>query len=316
MEDEMTKKKKTLEQKMLQANVLLANIMLEPFQSALKEYGYNEARFSEGHQLYEEAETLIRKRNMAFMAQIKATRLLNKKQKEASDYFTEKAILARKALKNNPGFIKDLGISGRKKESYAGWTGDARNFYNIAPSIPEVMISLEKFGITVESLKKGLTLIEEIDPFYTDQKDKMGMAQVTTPGRNKKTKALFSWISDVITCARMAFKDDLQQLERLGITVYSKGYRPAAGPAITENGDRQETGKEKVEPQMTTRTQREEFWFQKDAVLEKQEKITPHREWISSPLPDGVAGEEGQNNLIEFFPEHWGKGDRIKQVIA
>jgi hypothetical protein len=303
MEDDMTKKKKTLGQKMLQTKVLLDNIMQEPFQSALKKYGYNEARWHEGHRLYEEAKTLIEKRDMAFTTQLKAPRRLNKRKKEAGDYFTEKAIIARKALKNIPDFIKELGLAGRKKESFAGWTTDARHFYNSAPIIPEVKRALERFGITVDSLNKGLTLIENLDPLYADQKDKMGMAQVMTSGRNKKTHALFSWLSDVITCARMAFKDDLQQLERLGITVYSKGYRQAAGLEKQEQqqkGDRQESNKEKTELQ---RTQRKEFWSQ-----------------ISSWLPDGIAGHEkipdGQNKRIEFFPARRDKGDRIKREIA
>jgi hypothetical protein len=81
MEEDMTKKKKTLGEKMLQANVLLTNIMQEPFQNTLKKYGYNEARFNEGHQLYEEAEAMIGKRNKAYRAQIRATHLLNQKKK-------------------------------------------------------------------------------------------------------------------------------------------------------------------------------------------------------------------------------------------
>jgi hypothetical protein len=288
----MTKKKKTLGEKMLQANVLLTNIMQEPFQSDLKNYGYNEARFNEGRRLYEEAEALIRKRKKALTAQLKATRLLNRKKKEASDYFTEKAIIARIALKNNPKYIKQLGLSGRKKESFAGWTGDARNFYNSAPIIQEVMSALEKFGITIESLKSGLALIEDLDQFYADQKDKIGMAQVATPERDKETKALFSWISDVVTCARLAFKNDLKQLERLKITVYSPGYSPknqhSARPAKINQHAADASGSQGL--------------FCKTAP-------GPRKTFDSKK-------RVRQNNIIEFFREHWSRGDRLKREIA
>jgi hypothetical protein len=330
MEEVMTKKKKTLGEKMLQANVLLTNIMKEPFQNTLKKYGYNETRWNEGHRLYEEAEEMIGNRNKAFRAQLKATRLLNKKKKEASDYFTEKAILARKALNNNPCYNKELGLSGRKKESFAGWTNDAKNFYTIAPTIPEVMSALEIFGITVESLNIGLTLIKDIEPLYSDQKDKIGMAQVTTQDRNKKTKLLFSWISDVITCARLAFKNDLQQLERLNIKVYSPSYQhqQAAGP-IEKNQQADEVTINKQTADEPAKNNQQATgpicttWNGKGgkgARLEIEEKITPLREPIISRQPDHIGGHkelpEKQNILIEFFPKWWAKGDRIKREIA
>jgi hypothetical protein len=282
----MPKKKKTLGQKMIQAKVLLANVQKEPFKSALKKYGYNEARINEGQALYDEAEVLVKAKDKAYAAQKKATRALKRKAKVAGDYFTEQAIIARLTLDNDRDSFRGLGISGRKKTRFDAWTEDAQSFYNVALADPDIMTALGKNGVTASILKTGLALIEELDGFHSTQKNKIGLAQVATETRNKKTKELFKWISDIISFSRLAFKDNPQQLERFMVPVYSQGYSPKKEE---KEKLRNEVGKKK----------------------EKKKKIK-----IAAEKGTRLETSDPKNNLLEFFPKRWKKADGIKRVIA
>jgi hypothetical protein len=232
----MTKKIRTIGYKMNQAKVILANVQKEPFKSALKKYGYNEARIQVGQVLLDETQALINAQAKAQLAQIRATRKLKAYAKKAGDYFTKQAIIARLALGNDKELFKDLGISGRKKKSYSGWTSDAITFYTHALANPEILDVLTQFGVTVNILKKGLTLIEDLDPLYSKQKNRKGLAQVATPKKNEKMKELFKWISKLIGFARIEFKNNSQQLERFMVKVYSKGYSPKKADEKNEIG--------------------------------------------------------------------------------
>jgi hypothetical protein len=222
----MTNKKQTLGQKMLQAKVLLANVQEPEFKAALLEFGYDDTRLGEGQVLYDDAKALKKAQKKAYAAQYQATRALNTAAGIAQKYFAKQVSIARLALDGDEDSIKDLGIAGTRKETYEGWTSEAITFYSTALASPGILAILELSGATTDILTAGLQLVDDLDPLYTAQKNKKGLAQVATENRDKKMEELFKWVSKVIQYARIAFKDDPQQLERFMVTVYSKGYSP------------------------------------------------------------------------------------------
>jgi hypothetical protein len=215
----MTNKKKTMGQKMLEAKTIIDNFQNQQFKEALKPYGYDEARINEGQVLYNEVKVLIAEKEQAYQNQFQATRELKDQSKIASDYFTEQAVIARKAVEYDKQIIKSLGILGRKKKAFADWTSDAQTFYIKTMADSDIMAMLARFGITEKTLKTGLALIEALLPLYAEQKNRIGMAQVSTPKKNRQMKALFKWTSDVIFCTRLASKI----LDPLAQTAQSKG---------------------------------------------------------------------------------------------
>jgi hypothetical protein len=218
--------KTTLEQKLINARLVCKGVQKEPFKTALVKYGYDEIRLAEGLTLLDEARALTEAQKSAYKEQLQASSDFQNGSKDADDYYTEQTILARKALVDDPDSFNLLGLSGKKKVSFEGWTGDARSFYTNALESPVILAALAKFSVTEDILNTGLTLINDLELLQEVHKEKTGHAQVTTPARNAKIDQLERWKSEVITCARLAFKDDLQQLEKLGITVYTPGYTP------------------------------------------------------------------------------------------
>jgi hypothetical protein len=211
----MKKKKKTMEQRMQEAETIIHNLKEHDFNDALKPYGFDETRINEGLALYDEVRGLMEEKEQAYKEQFKATRELKDQIKIVSDYFTKHAGMARKVLGNDKKMIRIMGISGRRKKALAAWTGDARNFYNLALADQEFMVKMKRFGVTKKALEKGLTLIEDLLCLYSEQINKIGLAQVTTPKKNMKMKELFIWVSDAIYCAKLAFEDTPQHMEQL-----------------------------------------------------------------------------------------------------
>jgi hypothetical protein len=211
----MKKKKKTMAEKMQEAEMIIQNLKQHPFNDALKPYGFDETRINEGQALYDEVKGLIEAKEQAYEDQFKATGKLQDQIKIVSNYFTKHAGMARRVLGNDKKLIRIMGISGRRKKALAAWTGDARTFYNFAMADHGFMAKMKRFGVTYEALEKGLSLIEDLLSLYSEQINKIGLAQVATPKKNKKMKELFNWISDAIFCTKLAFANDPQQLEQL-----------------------------------------------------------------------------------------------------
>jgi hypothetical protein len=222
----MGKTKKSIRKKMIQAKVLLDNVQEPEFKAALLEFGYTDEKLAAGQTLYDETKVLIKNQKQAYAAQYKASRALNKKAGVAQQYFSKQVKIARLALDTDEESIKDLGISGSRAETYDGWTGEANTFYSTALASPEILAVLLLSNVTPEILTAGLQMVEDLEPLYTAQKNKIGLAQVATENRDKKMDDLFKWVSKIIQYARIAFVDDPQQLERFMVTVYSKGYSP------------------------------------------------------------------------------------------
>jgi hypothetical protein len=231
--------KTTIKSKMQQAKVVLANAQEPELKAALAEFGYDDAALAEGQTLYDDAKALIKEQKKAYANQYKATRILNNTADDAKKYYLRLVKISKLALEGDEDSIKDLGISGQRKETYDGWTNEALTFFSTALASPDILAVLEPKGITVDSLTAGLQMVEDLDPLYTDQKNKIGLAQVATDSKTKKMDELFAWINKVIQYSRIAFEDDPQQLERFDVTVYSEGYSPKSGSADTseEPGD-------------------------------------------------------------------------------
>ncbi len=188
-----------------------------------------------------EARALVETQKNAHAAQLQASSDYQFSANNAEDYYTEQTILARKALAKSPEAINQLGLTGKKKVTFEGWTSDARAFYSNALANPLILAALAKFSSTEDVLNAGIVLIDDAESLQEVHREKMGLAQVETQARNAKIDQLEGWKSEVITCARLAFKDDPQQLEILGIVVYSPGY-------VSQSSDDEGETEEPVDP--------------------------------------------------------------------
>ena len=127
--------------------------------------------------------------------------------------------LARIAYEHEVGRTHQLGLSGRRQRTHDGWMGQAEQFYTAALNDPTIQAELATVGITLASLQAGQDLVAGVAAAWQNKEKEYGEAQAATQTRDAALKTLHDAYSNLIAIARIAFADDLQKLERMGIVV-------------------------------------------------------------------------------------------------
>ncbi|MCX6583062.1 MAG: hypothetical protein NT166_23030 [Candidatus Aminicenantes bacterium] len=121
--------------------------------------------------------------------------------------------------------LKELSAFGKRPRSIADWIKQAFAFYQTTASDEEAMAALDSFGITAEMFMQNESKIMEVDAAYRAHKIKLGAAQNAVEERNAVIKELDTYAKRFRAICRTALKAHPQLLEKLGIKVYSKGYK-------------------------------------------------------------------------------------------
>ncbi|MDR2010218.1 MAG: hypothetical protein LBQ22_07030 [Bacteroidales bacterium] len=183
-------------------------------------YGYAEERIrNEGLAMYNETQQLILNQKKEYGEQYTASKQVNELWQEAYEVYISILRLSRIALKNKTGALHSIGATGTRKRSLTGFIDNARMLYSNLLSQPEMLHTVETFGITSEKLQNGLTQIEELETSYLMFFKEKGEAQNSTLERDKIFDALYDWYSDFRATARVALSGNPQLLEKLGIVV-------------------------------------------------------------------------------------------------
>jgi hypothetical protein len=121
--------------------------------------------------------------------------------------------------------LKELSAFGKRPRSIADWIKQAFAFYQTTAGDEEAMAALDSFGITAEMFMQNESKITEVDAAYRAHKIKLGAAQNAVEERNAVIKELDTYAKRFRAICRTALKTHPQLLEKLGIKVYSKGYK-------------------------------------------------------------------------------------------
>ncbi|MDQ1351975.1 MAG: hypothetical protein QG657_2281 [Acidobacteriota bacterium] len=121
--------------------------------------------------------------------------------------------------------LKELSAFGKRSRSIADWIKQAFSFYQTTVVDEEAMTALDNFGITAEMFQQNEGKIKEVDDAFRTHKIKLGAAQNAVEERNAVFKELDTFAKHFRAICRTALKAHPQLLEKLGIKVYSKGYK-------------------------------------------------------------------------------------------
>ncbi len=206
-----------IDQLLVSARVAIEGALNEPaILAALTQYGYDEARLQEGLALCQEAEELVRLQQAEYGEQYQATAELNRAWDEANSLYTATLEIARIALRGNYDAAKALDLHGRRKRSFSGWFEQAVRFYRNLLDHEEWLAAMGRYGYTRERLEGELAQVEALLELERRQEDEKGDAQRATKLRDAKVDELNQWLADYKAVARIALRDDPQQLEKLG----------------------------------------------------------------------------------------------------
>ena len=215
-------KNNTIDAKLLNAQVAIDNAMDSAvISTALAPFSYDKKKLQAGKTLYEKAQALHTRQKKEYGEQYAATDGLEAARSRADKIYMRHLKLARIALETNGKAMEALQLNGRRKKTYSGWIQQTKQFYDNALASAEISTTLATLGIKKTVLTAGQAAVREVQTLLKAQLKEKSEAQTATEERDKALEALMDWMSDFTTIARIAFKDDPQQLEMLGIVVAS-----------------------------------------------------------------------------------------------
>lgn len=201
-------------------HLALSNLQADPdLHAPMAVFGYDAAKIDSLMALYEAAAASCFTQITQYAQQYGATAAYNDAIKAAKTRYARHLKLARVVYKDNITRSHQLGLQGIRQQNFYGWKGQAEQFYAAALADPAVQAELATVGLTLSALQDAKTLIDAAEDAWNTQKKEAGEAQAATQTRNAALKALRTAYGDLIAVARVAFADDGQKLERMGIVV-------------------------------------------------------------------------------------------------
>jgi len=212
-----------IDQYLEDAHTALTNLSKDPeLNLPMEDFGYDAARVASVVALRDTVATAHLAQRTEYAQQYGATAAYETTREAAHTAYMRHLKLARVVYKNNVTRTHQLGLQGERLQSYSGWKTQADQFYTAALAEAAIQTDLATLGITLASLNAAKTLIDAADTAWHTQKKETGEAQEATEARDAALDAFQEAYSDLITIARVAFEDDPQKLERMGITMASE----------------------------------------------------------------------------------------------
>ncbi len=157
--------------------------------------------------------------------QYRARKKFEKVYNAANEIYQMHLKFLRISFENDREKLKELSAFGKRPRSTADWLKQACAFYQNTVIDEEAMAALDSYGITAEMFWQNESKIKEVDAAYRVHKIKLGAAQNAVDERDAVIKELDTFAKRFRAICRTALKDHPQLLEKLGIKVYSKGYK-------------------------------------------------------------------------------------------
>jgi hypothetical protein len=184
---------------------------------ALGGYGYDAARLEEGRRLWAEADAAVKKQALDSGGKSGSVADQGKAWEKANAAYAKALKVARVAFGEDPKAIAALKLYGPRKQSLAGWLEQAGTFYANLASDSGLALRLARFGYDAAKLAAESARVEAVREKSQAKAQGTGTAQASTASRDKKLRELDVYVSELRTIARVAFYEEPQELEKLGV---------------------------------------------------------------------------------------------------
>ena len=218
----MGKPKRSIDDRLMSAQVAIDNALSDAgIQEAVGMFGYDKARLTEARALYEEARALVSKQKAEYGEQFEATETVRVAWDEANAAYMRTLKVARIALRGKTKAHTALALSGKRKQSITGWTGQATNFYLNLLADDDLIAALANFGYDQAKVEAEQALVQVVVEANAVQEKEKGEAQEATKLRDAKLDELDQWMADFKAIAQLAMEENPQWLEKLGFGAVS-----------------------------------------------------------------------------------------------
>ncbi|KAB8140043.1 hypothetical protein F8S13_25550 [Chloroflexia bacterium SDU3-3] len=125
--------------------------------------------------------------------------------------------IARVALRGQASSA--LGLQVARSRALSAWITQAQQLHTGLEQHPEHMARLAEFGITAQRIAAARADLDALRAASAAQHQAAIQAQLATAQRNAALGALDLWMSQLLAVASVAFAEDPQLMELLGVTV-------------------------------------------------------------------------------------------------
>ena len=193
----------------------------------LAAYGYTEDQLRAGRALLEAAQSASSAKLVAAGQQQQATAAFNLALTTAREAYQTLSKLARASC--DKPTLTILGLVGREPQNLSGFLKAAFNLFDNAPQVPALA---SRFGYNADKLAAARATVSALQAADQSQGAAMGAAQQATARQQAAFKALEAWLAEYLKIARVALRQDPQQLEKLGVAART-------GPTAAQRAARQ-----------------------------------------------------------------------------
>lgn len=183
---------------------------------ATEPFGYNKKSFVKGKAKLENTRLLFNTKDECYKEKKRATQELKSARYELRQTYLRHAGMLRAYYRQNASELEQLGVNQSTPAALDPFLTRAQRFY---ASVQTLMENAIGFPFMEEEVTRAQAMIRAISEARVRQFSKKGAAQRTTQLQNEALKDLRQWVRDFLTVAKIAFRDDPQQMEMLGIIV-------------------------------------------------------------------------------------------------
>lgn len=180
--------------------------------------GYDRKAILDGQQRLLAMRAQQQQRETGESSQKASTTQVRQARQEANGRYMAHLKLARLIVPVGSQNWDNMKLGGSRLRDMAGWLMQTQAFYQHAPAVAGL---LAQRGITSEELAQAQAMVEAVAEARVGQNSSRSTKQVAKVRRDQEREALQQWMGKFIRTARLAFEDDKQQLEALGIVVPS-----------------------------------------------------------------------------------------------
>ncbi|MEO1255190.1 MAG: hypothetical protein AAFY41_09945, partial [Bacteroidota bacterium] len=211
-------KNNTIDAKLINSSVAITNGKSNAqINSEMALYSYSDAKMAEGEALLKDAQDKHEKQKQEYGEQYAATDALETAMFETNKQYMRHVKLARIAFEGDKEAINALQLQGRRKQTYTGWINQSSIFYKNALKNDAIKAELVSMNIPEATLMAMEEKIKDVHDKLTEQLKEKGEAQKATEVRDNALEDLLDWMAKYKAVAKVAFEDDPQLIEILGI---------------------------------------------------------------------------------------------------
>lgn len=182
----------------------------------LAEYGYDEAKISEGKTLYHQATASQESNRKETNEEIEAHQVFDNLFKALVETYKAHRKRAKVVFKDQPATLKILALTGTMPLRILSVLQEIEILYTELDKDESLKNALKIMKITPEDITAQLSKLAEVRTAYAKYTAEKGESQQATKDKNQAFGAFEKWVRNFHNLAKIALEDQPQLLESLG----------------------------------------------------------------------------------------------------